>query len=210
MTVIDYWLHLFECESVMKAVKFIVSLAALLMFFSMFSLVKADNRVSATSTTIEILPSGVGDYKVTPSGEIQLRGYTNQIFGVIAVDGAPTYDVYSANTFDANWNPTTETYFLHYDATWYVDTYSAAWEAKPAWYTSQPTSGFSGNIEVKYLDAELSISNTGVVTLASFSMKEVHCTLQGFGDLAGQTLKLDFKGTAMKGGAWTGVVVAKF
>lgn len=194
----------------MKAVKVIVPLVALLMLFSMFSFVKADNRVSATSTTIEILPSGVGDYKVTPSVEIQLRGYTNQIFGVIAVDDTPTYDVYSANTVDANWNPTTETYLIHYDATWYVDAYSAAWVANPTWYTSQPTSGFAGNIKVKYLDAELSISSTGVVTLASFSLKEVHCTLQGFGDLAGQTLKLDFKGTAMKGGAWTGVVVAKF
>ena len=190
----------------MKAVKVIVPLVALLML-SMFSCVKADNRVSATSTTIEILPSGVGDYKVTPSGEIQLRGYTNQIFGVIAVEGTPTYDVYSANTVDANWNPTTETYLIHYDATWYVDAYSAAWVANPTWYSSQPTSGFAGNIEVKYLDAELSITSTGVVTLASFSLKEVHCTLQGFGDLAGQTLKLDFMGTALTGGAWTGFVV---
>jgi hypothetical protein len=191
----------------MKAVKVIVPLVALLMLFSMFSFVKADNRVSATSTTIEILPSGVGDYKVTPSGEIQLRGYTNQIFGVITVESAPMYDVYSANTVDANWNPTTETYLVLYDATWYVDAYSAAWAANPTWYTSQPTSGFAGNIKVKYLDAELSITSTGVVTMVSFSLKLVHCTLQGFGGLAGQTLKLDFKGTALTGEAWTGVVV---
>jgi hypothetical protein len=192
---------------VIKAVKVIVLLVALFMLFSVFSFVKAENRVSATSTTIEILPSGVGDYRVTPSGEIQLRGYTNQIFGVIAVNGAPIYDVYSSNTLDANWIPRTKTYLVHYDATWYVDAYSAAWEINPTWYTSQPTSGFAGNIEVKYLNAELSITETGIVTLASFSLKEAHCVLQGFGGLAGQTLKLDFKGTALTGGAWTGVVV---
>lgn len=191
----------------MKAVKIIVLFIALLMIFSMFSFVNAKNRVSVTSTTIEILPSGVGDFRVTPSGEIQIRGYTNQIFGVIAVDGVPTYDVYSVNMVDASWNPITETYLLHYDATWYVDAYSEVWVADPTWYASEPTSGFSGNIEVKYLDAELSITMAGAVTLAGFRLKEVHCALQGFGGLAGQTLKLDFKGTALTGGAWTGVVV---
>ena len=190
-----------------KAFKIIVPFIALLMLLSLASFVKADNKVPATSTTIEILPSVVGEFKVTPSGEIQIRGYTNQIFGFITIGGTPTYDVYSANTVDANWNPTTETYMAHYDATWYVDKYSAAWAANPTWYTSQPTSGFAGNVEVKYSDAELSISSTGVVTLASFSLKEVHCTFQGFGGLAGQTLKFDFKGTTLTGGAWTGVVV---
>ncbi len=151
----------------------------------------------------------VGEFKVTPSGEIQIHGYTNKIFGFITIGGTPTYDVYSANAVDANWNPTKETYLVHYDATWYVDAYSAAWVANPTWYTSQPTSGFAGNVEVKYLDAELSISSMGVVTLASFSLKEVHCTLQGFGSLAGQTLKFDFEGTALTGGAWTGFVVIR-
>jgi hypothetical protein len=162
-----------EVKGLIKAGKVIVLLVALLMIFSMPSFVKADNRVSATSTTIEILPSGVGHYNVAPSGEIQLSGYTNQIFGVIEVNGEPTYDVYSANTFDANWNPTTQTYNLHYDATWFVEAYSAAWVANPTWYTSQPTSGFAGNIEVKYLGADLSIStSTGTVNLASFSLRK--------------------------------------
>ena len=191
----------------MKTIKVIILLVALLIFFSTPSFAKANNQVSVTSTTIEILPSIVGEYKFTPSGIIQLRGYTNQIFGVIAVDGTPTYNVYSDNTLDANWNPTTKTYLIHYDATWYIDTYSAAWEQNPTWYNSQPNSGFVGNIKVKYLDAQLSINSQGVTTLASFSLKEVHCTLQGFGSLVGQTLTLDFIGTALTGGAWTGVLV---
>ncbi len=190
-----------------KTLKIIVPVIALLMFLSTASSVQANNKVSATSITIEILPSVPGDFKVAPNGEIQIRGYTNQIFGVIAIGGTPTYDVYSDNTFDANYNPTTGTYAIHYDATWYVTAYSAAWEANPTWFTSQPTSGFSGNVEVKYTDAELSISSTGVVTLGSFSLKEVHCTFQGFGSLFGQTLRFDFEGTALTGGAWTGSIV---
>ncbi len=190
-----------------KVSKVIVPVIVLLMFLPMASFGRGDNRVSATSITLEILPSGVGEFRVTPSGEIQLRGYTNQIFGVIAIGGANVYDVYSSNTFDANWNPKTKTYAFRYDATWYVDSYSAAWAADPTWYTVQPTSGFAGNVEVKYFDADLSLSDAGVVTLGSFSLKEVHCTFQGFGSLAGQTLKFDFEGTALTGGAWTGFVL---
>ena len=184
-------------------------LIVLLMLLSMASFVKADNTVSAASNTVGAKPSVVGEFKVTPSGDIQLRGYTRQIFSVLTIGGTPTYDVYSANTYDANWNPTTGTYAVHFNAVWYVDTYSYAWTKAPTWYTIQPTSGFAGNIELKYFDAKVSIDSTGKVTLASYSSLELHCTLQGFGALAGQTLKFDLETPNPPGTAatWDGILI---
>jgi hypothetical protein len=95
------------------------------------------------------------------------------------------------------YNPTTKILDFHYDAIWYVTPYDQAWATHPIWYSSQHTSGFAGNIELTYHDAAFSISSTGVAKLSSFGQVEIHCTLQGFGDVSGQTLKLSSESTGV-------------
>ena len=155
--------------------------------------------IPVSARIIKQNPAVVGEFMVTPSGEIQTHGYQRELFIALTFgDGStPTYDVYANYVYDYHYNPTTKILAFHYDAIWYVTPYDPAWAAHPIWYSSQPTSGFAGNIELTYHDAIFSISNTGVGILSSFGQAEIHCTLQGFGDVSGQTLKLSSESTGV-------------
>jgi hypothetical protein len=65
--------------------------------FTMISFVKADNMIPVSASILKQNPAVVGEFMVTPSGEIQTHGYQRELFIVLTVgDGStPTYDVYA-------------------------------------------------------------------------------------------------------------------
>ena len=84
----------------------------------------------------------------------------------------------------------TETgYFVgHYDSIWYVEEEGA-------------NSGFKGIMMGRIYDFD----TTGA--FPPFSRVMIHCTLQGFGDFEGQTLKLSVDGNFFAYFIWTGYCI---
>ena len=137
------------------------------------SLVSAAEIVPASCTAGNPVPLVPGDLTITPSGIYQFRDWGFfRTAAILTIDGT-NYNVYSVNTFDATYNPSTKVIVMHYDAIWYVgDGHSAS------------DNGFKGNIEMRLLGYNLVTSVTS----------DIHATFQGFGSFEGQTMVLSYEG----------------
>jgi hypothetical protein len=144
----------------------------LLMFLSMAPFVKADNKVPASEINQSAAKVIEGETSILNSGIIQFRGFEYDLVGQLTI-GSTTYSLYCHNTLDGVYNPNTEVLSYRSDAVWYID---------PATTTS--ANGFAGNVEVKEYGIA-SYPPTSAITEAAW-----HCTLQGFGEFAGETLVL--------------------
>jgi hypothetical protein len=132
-----------------------------------------------------LIPGKVWD---TNGGIQQQRGNTRTFYHILTI-GDDSYPLVSVNTINARID--SSGYFVgHYDAIWYIPTEGS-------------DSGFKGMCLGKLYDFD-----TSGATFPPFSRAEIKCTMQGFGDFEGQTLKFSFDGDFFAYiGTWTGYCI---
>ena len=171
---------------------FLVPLIMVLMVFAVAPVMAApqEQKVSASILmTAAFPPVSTSEPWVTDGGIQQIRGENDVFLNVLDI-GGQLFNVYSSNIADSSWNMKTGVKIVHYDATWYISS-----DGSP--------DGFKGNVEGKFYD--WGILPNGHPT---FSMMSVHCVMQGFGDFAGQTIKLSYEGSNSHD-PWTGYCLEK-
>jgi hypothetical protein len=152
------------------------------------------NIVPASQKTGAVISKAPGEVTTLKNGIVLDNGIIYDATGKLTI-GSTTYNIYSANTIDAVYNPKTEVLNDRFDAVWYVGT-----------GTTVSSDGFKGDIYVQYT-AVTSFPPT--VTNLAVSQLTVHCVLRGFGSFAGQTLVLSYdQPTSVTTASWTGFVVA--
>ena len=124
---------------------------------------------------------GAPNYWITDGGILQIRDGIALFEGDTLVIGSQGYNVYSYNLEDGTWSSKTRVLNYHYEAVWSIPAQGSE-------------SGFSGNINAKYYNFNPFTNK--------YTSLEYQCTLQGFGDFTGQTLKLSREGPP--GSDWTG------
>ncbi len=176
--------------------------ALLILLISSFSatfVVKADRTdgqwVAVTQTFDKMLVfPHPGETSKLDSGVVQMRGWQYDYTAHLTAD-TTTYQLYAVTTYGGSYNPTTDVVNLQYDVVWYAYT----------GFTPQVSpNGFAGNFELKMTGITAwpkPINYPGVG-------EAIHCVLQGFGSLKGQTLVLSYDGP-YHGGDLTGFLLIK-
>jgi len=123
----------------------------------------------------------------TKGGIFQMRG-EQEFLTVKFVIGDPAYATYDFDHTIVGYgsgNTKTRVFVGHYDCVWTL--------------ADDDSSGFSGNLEMKLYDFDLSAG--------TWSWWSAHEVAQGFGDFAGQTLMLSMEGPMDITAPWTGYLL---
>ncbi|MBA4464326.1 MAG: hypothetical protein H2B01_09160 [Nitrosopumilaceae archaeon] len=167
-------------------VLFVALMAAAMLATPLVGMVMAKEKVEA-----ELLVTGqdidLGNIWTTNGGIQQQKGNTPTYYCNLIL-GEDTYPLVVACTSSATLNTETGYFVAFYDSVWYVGEEGA-------------DSGFKGMMIGRIYDFD----TTGV--FPPFSRIVIHCTLQGFGDFEGQTLKLSVDGNFFAYFTWTGYCI---
>lgn len=173
--------------------KKILEIAVVLMVVAMLATpfvgtVMAKEKVYAELITTGQSPVTPGEVWVTKSGIQQERGTTRTFYHILTI-GEDSYPLVSVNTINARFDLETGYFVGHYDAVWYISTEGS-------------DSGFKGMSLGKLYDFDTSGA------FPPFSRAVIQCTMQGFGDFEGQTLKFSVDGDFFEYiGTWTGYCI---
>jgi hypothetical protein len=166
-------------------VVFIALMAAAMLATPLFGIVMAKEKVDA-----ELHVTGqdivLGNVWTTNGGIQQQKGNTPTYFGNLIIGEAP-YPLVIVCTSSVTLNTETGYFVGYYDSVCYVSQEGS-------------DSGFKGIIIGKMYDFN-------PIGFPPFTRAIIHCTLQGFGDFEGQTLKLSVDGDLFAYFTWTGYCI---
>ena len=171
-----------------KLLLIVLALAVALLAIPMLGTVMAKEKVHAELITTGQSPIIPGEVWVAKSGIQQERGNSRTFYHILTI-GEDSYPVVSVNTINARFVLETGYFVGHYDAVWYIPTEGSG-------------SGFKGISLGKLYDFDISGA------FPPFSRAVIQCTMQGFGDFEGQTLKFSVDGDFFAYiGTWTGYCI---
>jgi hypothetical protein len=166
-------------------VTLVALMAAAILATPLVGMAMAKEKVDA-----ELLVTGsnivLGNVWTTNGGIQQQKGNTPTYFGNLIIGEAP-YPLVIVCTSSVTLNTETGYFVGYYDSVCYVSQEGS-------------DSGFKGIIIGKMYDFN-------PIGFPPFTRAIIHCTLQGFGDFEGQTLKLSVDGDLFAYFTWTGYCI---
>ncbi|MCW4053324.1 MAG: hypothetical protein NWE84_00180 [Candidatus Bathyarchaeota archaeon] len=163
-------------------------LFAVTMVTPMVSTVLAKEKVDAVLINTSAGPFVPGRTWTT-NGGIQQQKYNTRTYYAILTIGTDSYPVVMPSTISATLNTETGYFVGIYYGVYYIPEEGSE-------------SGFTGITIARMYNFDPSGS-----TFPPFTRVVIHCTLQGFGDFEGQTLKLSTDGDFFAYFTWTGYCV---